>query len=450
MEDLMQPEDPKRKPEEASKPAETSESGMPGLQEDVSEASSSETPPPPPSPYASENPQAPAPQDAQPYDPPQGQPVAPAMPPAASAQTSYDAPSQQPYAGQQPKAFPYQQPPYGQPPYGQQQPPVSPYQQHPIPPAQPPYGQQPPYSQHPYGQPPYGQPPYPCAPQPPRKKKVWPWVLGACLLVILLGMGGCVGCMACSILTSDYTGTTSRYPNGNAPYGYDDGYRHGYGYDDGYRHGYGYDDSTDSDSSDLNSPTFSKAEIEKIAKEHYGVEGGAAEGNKCTPGVYEVGVDKDIEPGLYYLEGSQTEEGSYLTFDRVDNSNVYTLDDSVVYFGNYFAELEEGDLIVFAAPKDASMYPAPGKALDVSAPYRSGVYRVGIDIPAGTYKVVAQSDAPATKSQEAAAYVMKDLDFDDDSILETKYVIAGGSQTITVSQGQYVELYAATMAPVDQ
>lgn len=438
MEDLMQPEDPKRKPEEASKPAETSESGMPGLQEDVSEASSSETPPP--SPYASENPQAPAPQDAQPYDPPQGQPVAPAMPPAASAQTSYDAPSQQPYAGQQPKAFPYQQPPYGQPPYGQQQPPVSPYQQHPIPPAQPPYGQQPPYSQHPYGQPPYGQPPYPCAPQPPRKKKVWPWVLGACLLVILLGMGGCVGCMACSILTSDYTGTTSRYPNGNAPYGYDDGYRHGYG----------YDDSTDSDSSDLNSPTFSKSEIEKIAKEHYGVEGGAAEGNKCTPGVYEVGVDKDIEPGLYYLEGSQTEEGSYLTFDRVDNSNVYTLDDSVVYFGNYFAEFEEGDLVVFAAPKDASMYPAPGKALNVSAPYRSGVYRVGIDIPAGTYKVVAQSDAPATKSQEAAAYVMKDLDFDDDSILETKYVIAGGSQTITVSQGQYVELYAATMAPVDQ
>ena len=75
---------------------------------------------------------------------------------------------------------------------------------------------------------------------------------------------------------------------------------------------------------------------------------------------------------------------------------------------------------------------------------------MGIDIPAGTYKVVAQSDAPATKSQEAAAYVMKDLDFDDDSILETKYVIAGGSQTITVSQGQYVELYAATMAPVDQ
>ena len=50
---------------------------------------------------------------------------------------------------------------------------------------------------------------------------------------------------------------------------------------------------------------------------------------------------------------------------------------------------------------------------------------------------------------ESAAYVMKDLEFEDDSIVETKYVIAGGSQTITVTDGQYVELFAAVMEPMN-
>ncbi|MFC4373671.1 MmpS family transport accessory protein [Nocardia halotolerans] len=54
---------------------------------------------------------------------------------------------------------------------------------------QQPYGQQPP----PYGQqPPGGYPPHGGYPQPPKKKKVWPWVLGGILLVLLLIIGGCV------------------------------------------------------------------------------------------------------------------------------------------------------------------------------------------------------------------------------------------------------------------
>ncbi len=402
MNDLTQPEDPKHTPEEAPKAAESDLAGS------AADASLPATPPPPPSPYASENPQTPAPQDAQPYGAPQGQPVAPAMPHAA-AQARWGAPDQQPYTGQQPGAFPYQQPQYGQ---------------------QPPYGQYP-----------YNQPPYPYAPQPPRKKKVWPWVLGACLLVILLTMGGCVGCVACSLLVGSHANTNSRSFDDNSTRGYDDGYRYGYGHD--------HNDGNDEDASGTNGITFSKAEIEDAMEEQYGITGGTAKNNRCTPGVYEVGVGKDIEPGLYYLEGSQTEESNYLTFKRVGNSNVYTIDDSVVYFGNYFTELEEGDLIAFAGISGAYLYPAPQEALDVSAPYQSGVYRVGIDIPEGTYKVTAQSDAPSNASQESAAYVMKDLDFNDDSILETKYVIVGGSQTITVSQGQYVELFAATMTPVE-
>ncbi|MEV4152054.1 MmpS family transport accessory protein [Nocardia salmonicida] len=61
-----------------------------------------------------------------------------------------------------------------------------------VPPGHPqqPYGQQPP----PYGQQPPGggYPQQGGYPQPPRKKKVWPWVLGGVLVVLLLIIGGCV------------------------------------------------------------------------------------------------------------------------------------------------------------------------------------------------------------------------------------------------------------------
>ncbi|NOP99291.1 MmpS family transport accessory protein [Mycolicibacterium sp.] len=55
-------------------------------------------------------------------------------------------------------------------------------------PPQPPYGGQGGYAGYPppgYTQPPYGY-------QPPKKRAVWPWILGGIFLVIFLGIGGCV------------------------------------------------------------------------------------------------------------------------------------------------------------------------------------------------------------------------------------------------------------------
>ncbi|MFE9788960.1 MmpS family transport accessory protein [Nocardia salmonicida] len=105
-------------------------------------------------------------------------------------QPSGEQPSGSPPSGDQPPGYsPYEQQPYGQQPYGQQ-----------------PYGQQP-YGQQPYGQQPYGQPqgwqqqggpPYQQGgyPQggypPPKKRKVWPWVLGGMALVILIFFAACV------------------------------------------------------------------------------------------------------------------------------------------------------------------------------------------------------------------------------------------------------------------
>ena len=108
-----------------------------------------------------------------------------------------------------------------------------------------------------------------------------------------------------------------------------------------------------------------------------------------------------------------------------------------MYFGNYLTELDRGDVIAFLPGDDSlHMYPVAKAAFSPEAPYRSGLYRVGTDIPAGTYTITVQEDAAAHTSNDSGAFVMKDLDFDDDSITDTKYVIAGGSQTVTVQDGR--------------
>ena len=288
-------------------------------------------------------------------------------------------------------------------------------------------GQQPPYPPYGTGQqppvPPYPmQPPYPSAPQPPEKKKVWPWVLSGCLvLILLLGIGGCVSCTACSVI-SDVASDR---------YGYGDRYDYPYGYD--------YGDSSDSGTTGL----FTLSDI----KEAFGGDPGKVEDGRCTPGVFEVGVGKDVEPGRYYFEGSQDQEANFYVFDG-EGDDSYSLDKAVVYFGNYFADLEEGDVVAFDATDDLRFYPLASAVFEPAGPaYASGLYRVGTDIPAGTYTVTVNDEAAGAAEQDCAAFVMKDLDFDDDSITDTKYVAHGGSQTVTVKDGDYLELYATTASP---
>ncbi|WP_050978525.1 hypothetical protein [Eggerthella sp. YY7918] len=319
---------------------------------------------------------------------------------------------------QQPNGYgaqPYGQPQsYGQPqqPYGQPQQPQQPYGY---------AGQQPPYPPYPV------QPPYPMPAQPAPKKKVWPWVLIACLLVFLLGIGGCVGCVSCALyFDSDYNGSFD--PRHSDRYGYD----------------YNYDyDSGSSDSSISGGFTIDdiKAAIGTDLPN-------TIEDGRASSGVYEVGVGKDLEPGLYFIEGSQTEEGKFHVFDDYENG-VYEIEKTISYFGNYFTELEEGDAIVFLGGDTARMYLANRADFHPSAdPYRSGLYRVGTDLPAGTYNITVDKEAAVNTDQTCAAYVMKDIRFDEDSIIEEKYVIAGGTQTVTVKDGQWLELYATIATPV--
>lgn len=176
--------------------------------------------------------------------------------------------------------------------------------------------------------------------------------------------------------------------------------------------------------------------------------GEPGEGDVCAKGFYTVGPQGQIPAGLYYLEGSNEKLSHYYVFDGDDGR--YSLDDSVQYFGNYFVDLDEGDLIVFDPGDEATMYPAPSTSTNPTAPYTNGCYRVGIDIPAGSYTITAATVGEGETDEDSAAFVMKNLDFDDDSIVDTKYVIPGGEQTVTVSNGQYLELFAATATPVAQ
>ena len=332
---------------------------------------------------------------------PYAQPTTPAQPYATGTPQPYQQAPQQPYATAP------------QPPYGQQ--PASPYQQ--------PYGYAGQGGQPP--QPPYpGQPMYGAVPQQP-KKKVWPWVLGGCLVLFVLMIAGFVGCVSCTALMADRY--ESSYDSGSNSYNYD----------------YGYN-SSDSGSSSDSTNTYSGLTLSDIQKAAGDVPSTVTDG-RCTPGVFEVGAGKDIEPGQYFLEGAEDIESNFYVFDYDTSNSSYALEDNVVYFGNYFADFEEGDVVVYLPNKDSlRMYPTSKADFKPAAPYTGGLYRVGTDIPAGTYTISVNNTSYNVSTAESAAYIMKDLDFDADSITESKYVVAGGTQTITVKDGDWLELYAAT------
>lgn len=281
--------------------------------------------------------------------------------------------------------------------------------------------------QAPYTQPSYGAPqppanPYAVAPKPAKK---WPWVLLGCALAFLMGLGGCVGFatvgMVADSLHSRADGVHS-YDFDDLPYGYDP------------------NDLPDSDYYG----GFTLSDIKEAAGD---LPCDIDDEGKATAGVYVVG--RDIDEGLYFLQGNPSTESEYYLFDP-EGFGTYNMDAAVTYTGNYFADLEDGQVVVFM-PSSASMLMIPADQADFQpqAPYASGLYRVGQDIPAGTYTITVSPDAPRNASQDYAAYVMKDLDFDDDSITDSKPLLRGSTQTVTVEDGEWLELFGTIATPTE-
>lgn len=264
------------------------------------------------------------------------------------------------------------------------------------------------------------QPPAPDAPAP--KQRIWPWVLLGCCVALVLAIGGCTACTVGVIAALDDYPDRSTYDDTWSDYLYDEDAQKG--------------------------PIQYSMTYEEV-KEAYNVEDGRAVGDALTEGAYKVSADGPLKPGIYYLHGMMDDVSDYYVFEpsTLRNGTTYEIVAGIEYLGSYFAEFEEGDVVVFSpCQSDLRMYPQPTGALDVSAPYLSGCYRVGIDIPAGTYTVKVQQgslEAAEAVGSPAGAFVMDDLLFEPDSVVERAYVIPGGTQTVTVEDGQYLELFAA-------
>ena len=282
--------------------------------------------------------------------------------------------------------------------------------------------------QAPYTQPSYGAPQPPANPYvavAPKPAKKWPWVLLGCALAFLMGLGGCVGFatvgMVADSLHSRADGVHS-FDFDDMPYGYDP------------------DDLPDSDYYG----GFTLSDIKEAAGD---LPCDIDDEGKAAPGVYVVG--RDIDEGLYFLQGNPSTESECYLFDP-EGSGTYSMSAAVTYTGNYFADLENGQVIAFMpSAKSMLMIPADQADFQPQAPYASGLYRVGQDIPAGTYTITVSPDAPHNASQDYAAYVMKDLDFDDDSITDSKPLLRGSTQTVTVEDGEWLELFGTIATPAE-
>lgn len=282
--------------------------------------------------------------------------------------------------------------------------------------------------QAPYMQPSYGAPQPPANPYAaaaPKPAKKWPWVLLGCALAFLMGLGGCVGFatvgMVADSLHSRADGVHS-FDFDDLPYGYDP------------------DDLPDSDYYG----GFTLSDIKEAAGD---LPCDIDDEGKAAPGVYVVG--RDIDEGLYFLQGSPSTESECYLF-APEGSGTYSMSTAVTYTGNYFADLEKGQVVVFMpSAKSMLMIPADQADFQPQAPYASGLYRVGQDIPAGTYTITVSPDAPHNPSQDYAAYVMKDLDFDDDSITDSKPLLRGSTQTVTVEDGEWLELFGTIATPTE-
>ncbi len=173
------------------------------------------------------------------------------------------------------------------------------------------------------------------------------------------------------------------------------------------------------------------------------------------------GTEDGLAPGLYYLSGSQEAMSTFLVYQpAAEEEGKYGLKYPIGYFGFSVAQFEAGDVVIYKpASEDLLMTPLsdPASLGPFTAPYLSGIYQVGTDIPAGTY-AITQEDQSTEGLIEAhgslpGAYVWADLAYNSASKLSSTELppLAEGSVTeeVTVEEGQYLELFGCTATPVE-
>lgn len=155
--------------------------------------------------------------------------------------------------------------------------------------------------------------------------------------------------------------------------------------------------------------------------------------NGFAAGQYKVG--RDIEAGEYIIV-DKTDGGLILLeqttqpFAKVSSPDRLFIENFVY---RHYVKLEEGQYISFKGGKLYALEQAPEVKTD-NAKYYAGQYKVGADIPAGTYTV----EVPEGKS---VYYLITTLPLCD---ITSAYFVKNGnfykSDNITLSEGQYVTI----------
>lgn len=277
----------------------------------------------------------------------------------------------------------------------------------------------------------------PTPPNPPiakPKKKTSSWIAAliiGVLVVILAVVGGCTACSVTASVISDMSNNNYAATNDQDNSSLQNSYTKEELNED-LRYRYSLDDSNEGGS-------ITKNELDSIDSIL------ANESNNATnlrAGVYYVG--STLDPGSYWVEGTNNNLTYYFLLSPSDSSNS-NYDVALVnnYYGHNIVEVSEGEVLVI----ENKATPLEQFSQTFSSPYGSGVYRVGTDVPAGTYTLSA-----GKADDYYAYYVMSNLSYDDNSYLEkeTYMMLPDKQPTITLKEGTYIELYNLSMRPANE
>ena len=299
-----------------------------------------------------------------------------------------------------------------------------------------------------FSQPPYGQQPtqpYPQAsqsastqanyPQTPSKKHRGCLIAAiiAVIIVILLGVAGCVACTSLMSSNVTYHSSQEYLPlQPNTPETQDD--VEASLNNEFFRNAFDLSGSTPdaplttNELNDIQSSYFANNTKQPNDEGLY------------SDGVYFIG--NDIPAGSYWFTGDDNALSFFFILEPTGENGSYKVAHINNYYGHNLMEVGEGEVLVLV--NDGTMQPLDSFSKSFSAPYQSGTYRVGVDIPAGTYQLQLGG-----ADDYSACYVMSDLSFSTDSYLYEAHYIEGDSpDEVTLDEGTYVELYNMSMTPV--
>lgn len=159
-------------------------------------------------------------------------------------------------------------------------------------------------------------------------------------------------------------------------------------------------------------------------------------------GVYKIG--EDLDAGTYWFQNGSAHSLCY--FYVLDpSSEGYNVSLANNYYGHNLIDVKDGQVLI--VDNSGTITSIDKMTQTFKSPYTSGVYRVGVDVPAGTYQL---SVGDGIDSNYSAYYVMSDLKYENSSYIENNYFISNDDPgTITLKEGTYIELLNMTMTPAE-